>query len=123
MGILRSSEQCLLADSKEKEDLISNLMRTVRSEQPLEDGSNPAKGAVAPTARRGSLGRSLWGRAQRDSQAEVNELERVAEESMKDNLRLRNDLRVIAAEFHKTLAMGKEKALEQFPHRLVGENT
>ncbi|CAE7468379.1 unnamed protein product [Symbiodinium sp. CCMP2592] len=96
LDLLASSKQCLLDDSKEKEELISFLMRTVRS-----DGSeleNPA------SMKKPGAGAKIFGLLRgpgRSQRTQLEELQKVAEEAMMDNLRLRKDLRILAEEFRK----------------------
>ncbi|CAE7682448.1 unnamed protein product [Symbiodinium microadriaticum] len=130
LDLLASSKQCLLDDSKEKEEhqrkglaskqswpadiracqeLISFLMRTVRS-----DGSeleNPAltsdkdisRKNVRRTCLLGTLGAGakFLGLLRGSQRTQLEELQKVAEEAMMDNLRLRKDLRILAEEFRK----------------------
>eukprot|EP00435_Cladocopium_sp_Y103_P049397 s394_g14.t2 len=100
LELLRSSEQCLQADSQEKEELISFLMRTMRSTEREAEASRPRPGAGSRL-----LG-LLSGRRDR-SQAlrNLEELEKVAEEALLDNMRLRKDLRTLAEEFGKAVAL------------------
>lgn len=96
LELLRASEQCLLADSDVKEDLIARLMRS--SHQKEDDG----------TAGRTPGRLSLWGLGSllvqgRNSKtsAQLEELERLAQESLLDNIRLRKDLRALAEEYRR----------------------
>lgn len=104
LDLLASSKQCLLDDSKEKEELISFLMRTVRSDgSELENPGSlkkPGAGAKFLGLLRGP------GRSQR---TQLEELQKVAEEAMMDNLRLRKDLRILAEEFRKYMQADQDR--------------
>lgn len=120
LELLRSSEQLLREDTKEKAGLIRSLMRTVHADGIAKDTSSavPRQSTGAATlgaslggvalGGAGSVLRGLWrrgtgGKSER-RRATVEELERLAEEAMLDNLRLRKDLRQIAEELQKAIA-------------------
>jgi len=92
--LLQASKQCLLADSREKDELIVYLMRTIKS---------------AELKKNGTKSRSWWSflgwgeRQDLEVEATVDELERIAEEAMRDNARLRKDLHALAKEFQKAV--------------------
>merc|ERR1712032_842272 len=91
--ILQSSRQLLLDDSRQKEDLVANLLRQMRpDEKPAESTENHPKRNVFS---------QLLGRGRKEAQANREELEHMAEETMLDNMRLRKDLRGLAEEFRK----------------------
>lgn len=90
LELLQSSEQCLLDDSREKQDLVAYLMRQFRSR-------NPDSEATMRSQSSGMLG-NLWWRQSPESEADLDELERVAEEATRDNIRLRNHLRGLGEE-------------------------
>merc|ERR1711933_467833 len=107
--ILRESKQCLIDDIKEKEGLISFLMR--RSAENDSMGNRP--NAVASTDRPprlknmlGVLPAALRGRGGQnaDADAHLDELERIAQEALHDNSRLKNDLKTFAEELNKAFA-------------------
>ena len=82
LELVQSSEQCLLEDSRNKEELIRGLMRTVHS----EGAERPKRGMLQ------KLASKLGGHS--GQKAEIAELEHVAEEAMQDNLRLRTPPRM-----------------------------
>lgn len=88
LDLLGSTVSCLVADSREKEELVAFLMRKAASE--------PA----AATDEWGSWLDSWWGGRQ---DPQVAELGRNAEEAMLDNMRLKNDLRTLAVELQKVV--------------------
>ncbi|CAJ1446544.1 unnamed protein product [Effrenium voratum] len=99
LELLQASEQCLQADSREKEEIISSLMRAMRS-----DDSDRSESESAASYRRPGAGAMFFGLLRRDRSQEKEqqqELEHVAEEALLDNMRLRKDLRTLALEFGK----------------------
>merc|ERR1712187_936665 len=92
LDLLQSSVQCLQADVQAKDDLISDLMSsTSRAE------NGPSSTASASRPRRDSMLDQLWNlsglKDESKVQLENDELKRMAEEAMLDNMRLHNDLR------------------------------
>lgn len=113
--LLHSSHECLLHDSREKEDLIRNLMRTAHAQPREGPGAIPRKEQSTTSKVSSSVMRHLrTAIGVADSrQARIEELERIAEEAMLDNMRLRKDFRGIAEEFRKVLvAQDAAKAVE-----------
>merc|ERR1712066_92998 len=104
LELLRETEQCLLQDSREKDDLTAFLMRKVKLAE-LEEGASRRRENAKP--RTGNTALSMIGRmfpqqARRDAPiADVDELEHEAAEALRDNVRLRNDLRVLGEEYKK----------------------
>eukprot|EP00933_Yihiella_yeosuensis_P019512 TRINITY_DN1579_c2_g1_i1.p1 TRINITY_DN1579_c2_g1~~TRINITY_DN1579_c2_g1_i1.p1 ORF type:complete len:671 (-),score=173.99 TRINITY_DN1579_c2_g1_i1:26-2038(-) len=120
LELLNASKHCLLADCKEKDDLIAQLLRSVR----VDDGTE-SEGPPEVKFKKAGAGKKLIGllRSQfdgRGSREKREEQERIAEEAMLDNLRLRKDLRTLAEEFRrcsiekeqKTMAAESEKRIE-----------
>lgn len=109
IDLLRSSEECMAEDTQEKAAIIRNLMRAVHadddaflnvSHQHSRKDAGHSLGVVAA----GVL-RNLLGKGQSDQQgADTVELERIAEQGMLDNLRLRRDFKQIGEELQKTFA-------------------
>lgn len=103
LELIRESEQVLVQDRAEKDDIISYLMRRVRC---VESGSGAA--ATEQPGAGGAWGflAGAWGalgNKSQDREGDVEELERIAEEMLLDNIRLKNDLRTITQEFRKTV--------------------
>jgi len=99
LEILQSSRQLLNDDCRQKEELAANLLRQLRPDERPDD--NDVEVPIAP--KRNVLSQ-LLGRGRKEAQANREnreELERVAEEAMLDNVRLRKDLRGLAEEFRK----------------------
>jgi len=90
---LHESERNLRAEAKEKNALIAYLMRKVKSPE-LDD-------YVAGN----QSSQPFWhGRQQQPDEQSVEDMERVIEETMEYNIRLRNDIQIMSTELRKALA-------------------
>lgn len=113
LALLGESEECLMDDGESKENLIASLMQQIRlAEDSANDGGSDAAAdtGTAAAARRGvgilAAGAVAWlgGAAAWDADdAEAIELQRIAEEAMRDNCRLKADLRTLAQELRRAL--------------------
>jgi len=116
LELLRSSEQLLRDDTREKAMLIRKLLREVHADSFREEraastsASSGGFGLAATTlggttsALLGLWKKGIGGSRSKKRKATVEELEHVAQEAMLDNLRLRKGLRQIGEEFQKTVA-------------------
>lgn len=88
---LHQSEQMLRAQNKEKAELIAHLMRKAKITD-LRDLDFGDGGLDAWRAQRGE-----------DPEADAEDLTRIIEETTQDNIRLRNDIRIMSDELRKVL--------------------
>lgn len=108
LKLIQESQQTLEEDNKEKNDLISDMLKRVKPAEPTTGGYG---GGGRKRFLGGLLSRKDRPKASKRTDADWEELERVAEEAMLDNMRLRNDLQLLAKELRKALALpGNEEA-------------
>ncbi|CAE7277944.1 unnamed protein product [Symbiodinium microadriaticum] len=89
---LHHSESALRKENQEKNDLIAVLLRKAKLPE-----TKPA--ASAPRA-----AGHWWSQAsQRSAQEDILELERIVEDTTEDNIRLRNDIKIMSDELRKVM--------------------
>uniref|UniRef100_A0A7S4VGA0 Uncharacterized protein n=1 Tax=Alexandrium monilatum TaxID=311494 RepID=A0A7S4VGA0_9DINO len=93
---LHEAERGLRAEIKEKTDLIARLMQKANFPQPSSAAAHGQERAFWRTRQS-----KRWSH----SDEEFRDLERIIEETREDNLRLRNDIQIMAEEFRKVISV------------------